>query len=106
MAAFKDDNPAVAALHEASKPAIPTPEIPTHSSQSVEALKDILYGSTAGILGKFVEYPFDTVKVRLQSQSHQPGSQALAGPLDAFAAAFRSPEGPLVSLYRGISAPL
>lgn len=106
MAAFKDDNPAVAALHEASKPASPTPEISTQSSQSIEALKDILYGSTAGILGKFVEYPFDTVKVRLQSQSHQPGSQALAGPLDAFAAAFRSPEGPLVSLYRGISAPL
>ncbi|KAK5055966.1 hypothetical protein LTR84_012516 [Exophiala bonariae] len=106
MAAFKNDNPTVAGLHEASEPATPTPEIPTYSSQSVEALKDILYGSTAGILGKFVEYPFDTVKVRLQSQSHQPGSQALAGPLDAFAAAFRSPEGPMVSLYRGISAPL
>lgn len=106
MAGFKDDASAVTGLHEANEPASPISETPIHSSQSIEALKDILYGSTAGVLGKFVEYPFDTVKVRLQSQSHQPGAQALVGPLDAFAAAFRSPEGPLVSLYRGISAPL
>lgn len=106
MAGFQDDVPVVAGLRDASKPAALTPDIQTQSSQSIEALKDIMYGSTAGILGKFVEYPFDTVKVRLQSQSHRPGAQSLGGPLDAFAAAFRSPEGPLVSLYRGISAPL
>lgn len=74
--------------------------------QGVEALKDIVFGSTAGILGKYVEYPFDTVKVRLQSQSNAPGAPRLNGPLDAFRAAFRSPEGPLRSLYTGISAPL
>ncbi|RMZ84527.1 hypothetical protein DV737_g1105, partial [Chaetothyriales sp. CBS 132003] len=75
-------------------------------SQGIEAAKDILYGSIAGVLAKFVEYPFDTVKVRLQSQSAVSGQPILNGPLDAFAAAFRSPEGPLVSLYRGLSAPL
>ncbi|KEF60023.1 uncharacterized protein A1O9_04873 [Exophiala aquamarina CBS 119918] len=106
MAGFKDDVSAVNGLQEASSPAKLSTDIQVQSSQSIEALKDILYGSTAGILGKFVEYPFDTVKVRLQSQSHHPGGQSLAGPFDAFAAAFRSPEGPLVSLYRGISAPL
>jgi mitochondrial ornithine carrier protein len=76
-------------------------------SQTVEAAKDIIFGSTAGILGKFVEYPFDTVKVRLQSQSGNPLEPGrLHGPLEAFAAAWRSPEGPLRNLYRGISAPL
>ncbi|OCT49326.1 Amino-acid transporter arg-13 [Cladophialophora carrionii] len=105
MAAFKDELQTVSGLtHTPTELATP----PSQSqSQSVEALKDIAYGSTAGILGKFVEYPFDTVKVRLQSQPHEPGaSPRLRGPLDAFSAAFRSPEGPLASLYRGISAPL
>ena len=74
--------------------------------QGIEAFKDVVYGSSAGVLGKFIEYPFDTVKVRLQSQSSLPGHSRLAGPLDAFLAAFRSPEGPVHSLYRGISAPL
>lgn len=75
-------------------------------SQGVEAFKDIAFGSIAGILGKFVEYPFDTIKVRLQSQGSAPGTTTLDGPLDAFRAAFRAPEGPIRSLYRGISAPL
>lgn len=75
-------------------------------NQGIEAAKDIIFGSTAGILGKYIEYPFDTVKVRLQSQSHTPGARQLNGPIDAFRAAFKSPEGPIRSLYRGISAPL
>ena len=75
-------------------------------NQGVEALKDIIYGSTAGVLGKFIEYPFDTIKVRLQSESHTKNGQRLNGPLSAFMAALHSPEGPLRSLYRGISAPL
>lgn len=89
------------------------PELSTVSSsvnkvenQGVEALKDILFGSTAGVLGKYIEYPFDTVKVRLQSQSNALGTARLQGPLDVFKEAFRSPDGPVRSLYRGISAPL
>lgn len=66
--------------------------------QGVEALKDVVYGSTAGMLGKVIEMPFDSIKVRAQSKQ--------ISPIEAFMAAYRSPEGPLRSLYRGISAPL
>ncbi|OAL37412.1 hypothetical protein AYO20_03261 [Fonsecaea nubica] len=113
MAAFKDELQSVAGFDQSNgqNPSTSTRReseaVHTPPSQGLEALKDIVYGSTAGILGKFVEYPFDTVKVRLQSQPHEAGAvPRLQGPLDAFSAAFRSPEGPVVSLYRGISAPL
>jgi ornithine carrier protein len=71
--------------------------------QGLEALKDIVYGSTAGIVGKFIEYPFDTVKVRLQSQ---PDGVPLrySGPLDCFKQSLR--QDGFGGLYRGISAPL
>lgn len=82
------------------------PIIAKADNEGMEALKDIVFGSTAGILGKYVEYPFDTVKVRLQSQSDVPGAVKLSSPVDAFRQAFASPEGPIRSLYRGISAPL
>lgn len=54
-------------------------------------------------MGKFIEYPFDTVKVRLQSQ---PDTIPLrySGPLDCFRQSFQA-EG-IRGLYRGISAPL
>ena len=73
------------------------------ADQSLEALKDITFGSIAGIIGKIIEYPFDTVKVRLQSQ---PDTLPLryTGPLDCFRQSLRV-EG-LQGLYRGISAPL
>ncbi|RVX72502.1 hypothetical protein B0A52_03692 [Exophiala mesophila] len=106
MAAFNNDIPPGAGLQQVDKAMTLSNDNQTKPSQSLEAFKDIVFGSTAGVLGKFVEYPFDTVKVRLQSQSLQPGAQRLSGPLEAFSAAFRSPEGPLSSLYRGISAPL
>ena len=53
--------------------------------------------------GKLVEYPFDTVKVRLQSQ---PDNSALRykGPLDCFRQTIAH-EG-FVGLYRGISSPI
>jgi ornithine carrier protein len=58
----------------------------------------------AGIAGKFIEYPFDTVKVRLQSQpDHLP--LQYKGPLDCFAQSIRK-DGIIGGLYRGISAPL
>ena len=73
------------------------------SDHGVEALKDIAFGSIAGVIGKTIEYPFDTVKVRLQSQ---PDSLPLRyqGPLDCFRQSLRV-EG-IAGLYRGISAPL
>lgn len=73
------------------------------SDQGTEALKDITFGSIAGVIGKTIEYPFDTVKVRLQSQ---PDTLPLRyqGPLDCFRQSLRA-EG-ITGLYRGISAPL
>lgn len=71
--------------------------------QGIEALKDVTFGSISGILGKVIEHPFDTVKVRLQSQPFPP---LYSGPLDCFRQSFLSPEGGLRSLYRGIQAPL
>lgn len=54
-------------------------------------------------MGKYIEYPFDTVKVRLQSQpDHLP--LQYKGPLDCFRQSIRS-DG-FLGLYRGISAPL
>ncbi|KAI9740377.1 MAG: hypothetical protein M1834_004957 [Cirrosporium novae-zelandiae] len=73
------------------------------TTQSMEAVKDVLFGSTAGIMGKFIEYPFDTVKVRLQSQPAHPPF-LYSGPLDCFRKSLQA-DG-IHSLYRGISAPL
>lgn len=72
-------------------------------SQTTEAVKDVVFGSVAGMVGKVVEYPFDTVKVRLQSQpDHLP--LRYAGPLDCFRQSIR--QDGVKGLYRGVSAPL
>ncbi|KAF2481419.1 mitochondrial carrier domain-containing protein [Neohortaea acidophila] len=90
------------------EPTIPTIPEPTTTarlqptSQGVEALKDIAFGSIAGIAGKVVEYPFDTVKVRLQSQPDHVPLQ-YKGPLDCFRQSVR--QDGFRGLYRGVSAP-
>jgi len=73
------------------------------SGQGEEAIKDIVCGSVAGVVGKYIEYPFDTVKVRLQSQ---PDTVPLryTGPLDCFKKSLQR-DG-FIGIYRGISAPL
>ncbi|KAJ5359861.1 hypothetical protein N7517_009052 [Penicillium concentricum] len=77
------------------------PSLPPN--QGLEAMKDIIFGSSAGMAGKLFEYPFDTVKVRLQSQpEHLP--LRYAGPVDCFRQSFRA-DG-FRGLYRGISAPM
>ncbi|KAL8785433.1 MAG: hypothetical protein Q9213_003363 [Squamulea squamosa] len=82
----------------------PTSDLkPLTEDQGIEAVKDIACGSVAGSVGKLIEYPFDTVKVRLQSQPHPP---IYNGPLDCFRQSLLAPEGGLHSLYRGISAPI
>ena len=73
------------------------------SEQGKEALKDIVFGSIAGIVGKVIEYPFDTVKVRLQSQPDGLPPQ-YKGPVDCFRQSWRA-DG-ISGLYRGLSAPL
>lgn len=81
----------------------PKPVSKNSSDHGTEALKDITFGSIAGVIGKSIEYPFDTVKVRLQSQ---PDTLPLLyqGPLDCFRRSLQA-EG-ITGLYRGISAPL
>lgn len=75
----------------------------TASMLGTEGLKDIVIGAIAGMIGKTIEYPFDTVKVRLQSQpDHLPPHYT--GPLDCFRQSLRAEGVPC--LYRGISAPL
>lgn len=73
------------------------------ASQGERAVRDITCGAISGIVGKYIEYPFDTVKVRLQSQ---PEGLPLryAGPVDCFQQSLRK-DG-FLGLYRGISAPL
>lgn len=73
------------------------------SLMGTEALKDIVVGAIAGMIGKMIEYPFDTVKVRLQSQPDNLPPR-YTGPLDCFRQSVRA-EG-IPGLYRGISAPL
>ncbi|KAH6677546.1 amino acid transporter [Halenospora varia] len=68
-----------------------------------DAVKDLTCGSVAGILGKFIEYPFDTIKVRLQSQPVN-RTRLYSGPIDCFRQSLAR-DG-WRSLYRGISAPL
>ncbi|KAJ1650275.1 hypothetical protein IWW47_005731, partial [Coemansia sp. RSA 2052] len=61
---------------------------------------DLAFGSLAGMMGKFVEYPFDTVKVRLQTSE----SQVFSGTLDCLKQTWRN-EG-FRGFYRGLTSPL
>ncbi|CCX34821.1 Similar to Amino-acid transporter arg-13; acc. no. Q01356 [Pyronema omphalodes CBS 100304] len=78
-------------------------DAPITEATSITAAKDIAYGSLAGMIGKVIEYPFDTVKVRLQSQ---PDTRPLLykGPLDCFLQGVR--QDGIRGLYRGISSPM
>lgn len=86
----------------------PSPQTQPYTS-AANAFQEIAFGSVAGIVGKFIEYPFDTIKVRLQATSLSSNPYTTLkhrynGPLDVLVTAYRT-EG-LFSLYRGISAPL
>ncbi|KAI1357055.1 mitochondrial carrier domain-containing protein [Xylaria sp. FL0043] len=93
----------MAATEATSTTAIPSRLPAQEKSAAMEVVEDLSYGSTAGIVGKYIEYPFDTVKVRLQSQpDHLP--PRYTGPLDCFRQSIKA-DG-VLGLYRGISAPL
>ena len=59
-------------------------------------LIDLIAGSCAGVLAKLVEFPFDTIKVRLQVQDLN--NKQFGGPLDCLAKTVRL-EGP-AGLYK------
>lgn len=65
-------------------------------------MDDVICGSIAGGAGKIIEYPFDTAKVRLQTQN--PLHPIYKGPIDCIRTTLKN-EG-LLGLYRGISLPM
>ncbi|KAG0243655.1 mitochondrial carrier domain-containing protein [Mortierella sp. GBAus27b] len=72
------------------------------SEKNEQSLKDLAFGSIAGVAGKIVEFPFDTIKVRLQTQPLD--HPIFKGPLDCFRQTIRN-EG-FFGLYNGLSSPL
>ncbi|KAF9431166.1 hypothetical protein BGZ94_007617 [Podila epigama] len=72
------------------------------SEKNEQSLKDLAFGSFAGVVGKIVEFPFDTVKVRLQTQPLD--VPIFKGPFDCFRQTIRN-EG-FLGLYNGLSSPL
>ncbi|KAF8828164.1 hypothetical protein HHX47_DHR4000924 [Lentinula edodes] len=73
--------------------------MPSH----VRVLKDITFGSIAGMVSKVFEHPFDLTKVRLQSQVLD-SSARFAGPIDCLTKTWKN-EG-ITGLYRGLPAPI
>ncbi|KAJ4468782.1 mitochondrial carrier [Lentinula aciculospora] len=69
----------------------------------VRVLKDIIFGSIAGMVSKVFEHPFDLTKVRLQSQVLD-SSARFAGPIDCLTKTWKN-EG-ISGLYRGLPAPI
>ncbi|KAJ3782815.1 mitochondrial carrier domain-containing protein [Lentinula aff. detonsa] len=69
----------------------------------IRVLKDITFGSIAGMVSKVFEHPFDLTKVRLQSQVLD-SSARFAGPIDCLRKTWKN-EG-VRGLYRGLPAPI
>ena len=90
------DDPALL-LELTSKMEVTQEELATTDSIATRALKDITFGSVAGITSKFFEHPFDLTKVRLQSQVLDAQAR-FSGPLDCLLQTWRK-EG-VAGLYR------
>ncbi|KIY70872.1 mitochondrial carrier [Cylindrobasidium torrendii FP15055 ss-10] len=82
---------------------VPNDNLPAKTSPAVLALRDIAFGSAAGMISKVFEHPFDLTKVRLQSQVLD-ASARFSGPLDCLQQTWRK-EG-IRGLYRGLPAPI
>jgi len=67
----------------------------------VTNVKDLIAGAVGGVFVVLVGHPFDTVKVRLQTQGT---AKVFNGPIDCAVKTLRN-EGPL-GFYKGLSAPL
>ncbi|KAF9465093.1 mitochondrial carrier domain-containing protein [Collybia nuda] len=79
------------------------PDAFSRDSPTIRAVKDITFGSIAGICSKFFEHPFDLTKVRLQSQVLD-SSARFNGPIDCLRKTWAN-EG-FLGLYRGLPAPV
>ncbi|KAJ3295885.1 hypothetical protein HK104_002225 [Borealophlyctis nickersoniae] len=94
----------VSPVHRAAAhlPAFPTDwKLKRHSP-----IADLVFGSAAGLTSKLVEHPFDTIKVRLQTQPVPlPGSPPLFnGPLDCLVKTVQT-RG-VRGLFRGLAPPV
>lgn len=65
----------------------------------VDSTKEMAYGAAAGCVGKIIEFPFDTVKVRLQSSHKQESTVKMLRHILV-------KEGIFNGFYKGIRAPL
>jgi len=74
--------------------------IQKQKSESLEQVKDLIAGTMAGVLAKLIEYPFDTLKVRLQTTPEKYGNSAVQRFRKMIA------EEGYGSLFRGLPAPL
>ncbi|KAF8628933.1 hypothetical protein AX15_003636 [Amanita polypyramis BW_CC] len=72
-------------------------------SKTLRAVKDIIYGSIAGMISKVFEHPFDLTKVRLQAQVLD-STARFNGPMDCLAKTLKH-EG-VRGLFRGLPAPV
>jgi ornithine carrier protein len=72
-------------------------------SVAIRAVKDITFGSIAGMVSKVFEHPFDLTKVRLQAQVLD-STARFSGPIDCLKTTWKK-EG-IRGLYRGLPAPI
>ncbi|PVV00934.1 hypothetical protein BB560_004663 [Smittium megazygosporum] len=69
-------------------------------TSKLNPLWDLVFGSLAGMNGKIIEYPFDTVKVRMQTMD----SKVFGGTIDCLKQTWVN-EG-FTGFYRGLASPL
>ncbi|KAF5366204.1 hypothetical protein D9758_005785 [Tetrapyrgos nigripes] len=72
-------------------------------SPAYRAMREITFGSIAGMASKIFEHPFDLTKVRLQAQVLDTSAR-FSGPLDCMRQTWKN-EG-IPGLYRGLPAPV
>lgn len=70
-----------------------------HADTPIHPLNEITFGAVSGMVGKLVEFPFDTIKVRLQSNNSHPTSTMMM-----ISRTFHN-EG-VLGFYKGLKAPL
>jgi len=73
---------------------------PRGNRESREQAKDFIAGTISGLLSKVIEYPFDTLKVRLQTTPEKYNNSAM----QCFRKMIKD-EG-YISIFRGLPAPL
>jgi len=80
-------------------------KVKTEDSALMTGAKDFVAGSVGGVAQVFSGHPFDTIKVRLQTQAIVPGTAPkYSGMIDCFSKTLKE-EG-FGGLYKGVTSPL